>query len=120
MVHEKLIQDHPEIVKDLVRGISESVEWAETHRLDAARVAAPYFRQDERVVRYVLTEPPDRVSYRRLTPTDEEIQKIEDMALKAGILTRRIPMSELLDRRFIPAQILPARISVAQSPGPER
>lgn len=42
------------------------IEWTETHRLGAAKVAAPYFRQDERVVRYVLTQPPDRVSYRML------------------------------------------------------
>jgi ABC-type nitrate/sulfonate/bicarbonate transport system substrate-binding protein len=51
-------------VRDLVRGIAQSGEWAETHRTDAAKVVSPYFRQDERVVRYVLTQPPDRVSYR--------------------------------------------------------
>ena len=110
VVHERLIREQPEVVRDLVRGIAESGEWAETHRLEAAKVASPYFRQDEKVVRYVLTQPPDRVSYRMLTPTDEEMQRIHDMALKAGILERPIAMKDLLDRQFIPADIKAANI----------
>src|SRR5262245_62864549 len=109
---EKLIKERPAVVTDLVRGIAESGEWAETHRLDAAKVAAPYFRQDEKVVRYVLTQPPDRVSYRMLTPTDEDLQQIHDMALKAGILEKPIEMKDLIDRSFIPKEIKPAAISV--------
>jgi NitT/TauT family transport system substrate-binding protein len=112
VAHEKLIMERPAVVKDLVRGIAESGEWAETHRLDAAAVAAPYFRQDEKVVRYVLTQPPDRVSYRMLTPTDEEMQQIHDMALKAGILEKPIEMKDLIDRSFIPAEIKSAAIKV--------
>src|SRR5262249_3143452 len=112
VVHEKLIKARREVVKDLGRGIRESGQWAETHRLDAAKVAAPYFRQDEKVVRYVLTQPPDRVSYRMLTPTDEDLQKIHDMALKAGILEKPIEMKDLIDRSFIPAEIKPAAINV--------
>jgi len=112
VVHEKLIKERREVVKDLVRGIAESGEWAETHRLEAAKVAAPYFRQDEKVVRYVLTQPPDRVSYRMLTPTDEDLQKIHDMALKAGILEKPIEMKDLIDRSFIPEEIKPASITL--------
>ena len=112
VVHERLIREQPEVVRDLVRGIAESGEWAENHRLDAAKVASPYFRQDEKVVRYVLTQPPDRVSYRMLTPTDEEMQRMHDMALKAGILERPIQIKDLLDRQFIPADIKPANIVV--------
>jgi len=112
VVTEKLIKERPAMVKDLVRGIAESGEWAETHRLEAAKVAAPYFRQDEKVVRYVLTQPPDRVSYRMLTPTDEDLQQIHDMALKARILEKPIEMKDLIDRSFIPAEIKPAAINV--------
>lgn len=115
VVHEKLIRERPEVVRDLVRGIAESGEWADGHRLEAAKVVAPYFRQDEKLLRYVLTQPPDRVSYRMLTPTDEELQRIHDMALKAGILERPINMKDLIDREFIPASIKPADISVASA-----
>jgi NitT/TauT family transport system substrate-binding protein len=109
---EKLIKERPELIRDLVRGIAESGEWAETHRIEAAKVASPYFRQDEKVVRYVLTQPPDRVSYRMLTPTDQELQQIHDMALKARILERPIDMKDLIDRRFIPVEIKGANIAV--------
>jgi len=112
VAHEKLIAEHPEVVRDLVRGIAESGEWAETHRLDAAKVAAPYFRQDEKLVRYVLTQPPNRVSYRMLTPTDEDLGQIRDMGLRAGILEKRIEMRDLVDRSFIPSDIKPAQIDV--------
>jgi NitT/TauT family transport system substrate-binding protein len=116
VVTERLIDERPEVVRDLVRGIAESGEWAETHRLDAAKVASPYFRQDEKVVRHVLTHPPDRVSYRMLTPTDEDLQRIEDMGLQAGILEKRVPMAELIDRSFIPKEIKAANIQVTDAP----
>jgi NitT/TauT family transport system substrate-binding protein len=110
VVTEKLIDQKPAIVSDLVRGIAESGEWAETHRADAARLVSPYFRQDEGLVRYVLTQPPDRVSYRSLTPRDDEMQAIADMGLEAGILERRLDVTGLVDRRFIPPDIQPAPI----------
>ncbi len=114
VVTEKLLNEKPEVARDLVRGIAESGEWAERHRLDAAKLAAPFFRQDERVIRYVLTQPPDRVSYRQLTPTDKDLQSIQDMGIRLGVLKDPIPMSELIDRRFIPEHIEPARISVPE------
>ena len=113
VVTEKLIDERPAVVKDLVRGIAESGEWAERNRLGAAKVVSPYFRQDEALVRYVLTQPPDRVSYRMLTPSDEEMQKIADMGLAAGILERRLDVRELVDRRFIPTDIKPAQIDLS-------
>lgn len=112
VVHERLIQSRPAVVRDLVRGIAESGEWAETHRLDAAKIVSPYFRQDERVVRFVLTQPPDRVSYRMLNPSDEEMARIRDMGIEAGILTKKIEVTDLVDRSFIPADIKPASIEV--------
>jgi len=112
VVTEKLIAERPAVVRDLVRGIAESGEWAETHRLEAARLVSPYFRQDEALVRHVLTQPPDRVSYRMLTPEDDEMQKIADMGLEAGILERRLDMRELVDRQFIPTDIQAAPITL--------
>jgi NitT/TauT family transport system substrate-binding protein len=93
-----------------VRGIAESGEWAEQHRLEAAKVAAPYFRQDQKLLEFVLTRPPDRVSYRHLTPTDEDMQAIMKYAVKAGILKKPLDISDLVDRRFIPADIQAAKI----------
>jgi NitT/TauT family transport system substrate-binding protein len=116
VVTEDLIHNRPNVVKDLVRGIAESGEWAETHRLEAGKLVAPYFRQDAKLVQYVLTEPPDRVSYRQLTPKDDEMEKIRDMGIKLGVLTKKTPMSELIDRDFIPKTIKAANIVVPAEP----
>lgn len=111
VVREELIEERPEVVRDLVRGIAESGEWAEQNRLAAAKVAAPYFRQDQKLLEYVLTQPPDRVSYRHLTPTDQDMEMIHTYALKAGILQHPIDLTQLIDRRFIPEDIEPAKIT---------
>jgi NitT/TauT family transport system substrate-binding protein len=118
VVNEKLTKRRPQVARDLVRGIAQSGEWAETHRLEAAKVVFPYFRQDEKVVRYVLTQPPDRVSYRMLNPTDAEMEKIRDMGIQAGILKQRIPMSDLIDRSFIPSDIQPADVDMSTAGRP--
>ncbi len=115
VVSDKLIAEHPGQVRDLVRGIAESGEWAETHRLEAAQVAAPYFRQNEKLVRYVLTTPPDRVSYRMLTPTDADLQQIEDMAITAGLIKTPISMKDMVDRQFVPSVISPRQIAIDTS-----
>jgi NitT/TauT family transport system substrate-binding protein len=116
VVHEDLIRDHPEIVSDLVRGIAQSGAWAETHRAEAAKLASPYFRQDEKVLNYVLTADPHRVSYVQLTPTDEDLQQIQNMGLKLGLLKKQIPMRELIDRDFVPQNITAASIDASKIP----
>ena len=115
VVREELIAERPNVVHDLVRGIAESGEWAERNRLDAAKVAAPYFRQDQKLLEFVLTQPPDRVSYRHLTPTDEDLRAIMKYARKAGILRRDIDITDIVDRRFIPSDIEPAKITAPKS-----
>jgi NitT/TauT family transport system substrate-binding protein len=120
VVHEDLIKEHPEIVKDLVRGIAQSGAWAETHRAEAARLVSPYYRQDEKVLNYVLTSDPRRVSYVRLTPTDEDLQQIENMGLKMGLLKKQVAMSDLIDRDFVPQVITPALIDASRIPDPAR
>ncbi|MCW3120095.1 MAG: ssuA [Chitinophagaceae bacterium] len=119
VVHEDLIRDNREVVEDLVRGIAQSGAWAETHRAEAARLAAPYYRQDQKVLDYVLLSDPRRVSYVQLTPTDEDLQQIQDMGIKMGLLTKHIPMRELIDRDFVPQTITPALIDAAKIPDPQ-
>ncbi|MBS1749690.1 MAG: ABC transporter substrate-binding protein [Bacteroidetes bacterium] len=116
VVHEDLIKQNPDVVQDLVRGIAASGAWAETHRVEAAKLVSPYFRQDEKVLNYVLTSDPKRVSYVQLTPTDEDLQQIEYQGIKLKLLSKKIPMYELIDRKFVPNEIIPAPIDEASIP----
>ncbi len=113
VVHEDLIKEHPDQVRDLVSGIARSGAWADGHRLEAARIAAPMYRQDQKLLEYVLTTPKDRVSYSMLTPTDEDLQKIADAALAQKVLQKPCQVSDLVDRHFIPKDIQAADIKVA-------
>ena len=114
VVHEDLIRDKPEVVRDLVRGIVASGEWAQKNRGDAARLVSPYFGQNEKLMNYVLTQPADRVTFIHLNPTDAEMQKIMDMGISLNFLKVRTPMTELLDRSFIPDSIEPATIDLSR------
>ena len=116
VVHEDLIRDKPEAVRDLVRGIIDSGEWTELHRGDAAKLVAPYFRQDEKLLRYVLTQPNDRVTYRSLNPTDAEMQRIMDMGISLGFLKKKTLLSELMDRSFLPARADPPALDMTRMP----
>jgi NitT/TauT family transport system substrate-binding protein len=116
VVHEDLIRDKPEVVADLVRGIIASGEWTEQHRTDAAKLVSPYFRQNEALLRYVLTQPTDRVTYRNLNPTDAELQKIMDMGQSLGFLKKSIPLAELIDRRYIPTTVTPPQLDLSRMP----
>lgn len=112
VVHEDLITENPEVVRDLVRGIAESGKWVETHRKEAAKLVAPYYRQDQKLITYALTSRPQRVSYVNLSPNDKELQKIHDMALKMGILKKEMKMSEMVDTSFVPREIGDKEIDV--------
>lgn len=112
VVHEDLLRDKPEVVRDLVRGINESGEWTEQNREQAAKLVAPYFRQDEKLLAYVLTQPRDRVTYRNLNPSDEELLKIQDMGIALTFLKQKTPLSDLIDRSFFPEKIIPAKIDL--------
>ncbi len=114
VVSDTLIEREPEVVRDLVRGIASSGEWAETHRDEAAKVAAPYYKQDEKLIKYVLNDP-GRVSYRELTPGDDEMQKIVDMAVSARIISKPIPVKQFMDRQFVPKSIEAAKVDMADA-----
>ena len=112
VVHEDLIRDNPAVVNDLVRGIAASGAWAETHRAEAAKLVAPYYRQNEKVLHYVLTSNPKRVSYLQLTPGDHDLQQIGELALKMDLLKKPVAIESLVDRRFIPEHVNAAAISL--------
>lgn len=116
VVHEDLIRERREVVRDLVRGIIASGEWAQRNREGAARLVAPYFGQNEKLLRYVLTQPADRVTFVNLNPTDVEMQKIMDMGVSLGFLKENTPLGELLDRSFISPDIPEASIDLTRMP----
>jgi NitT/TauT family transport system substrate-binding protein len=104
VVSEKTINEHPEWVQQLVDGIAKSGLWLEKgmdNRMAAAEaVAKNYYNQNPRLLRYVLSKPPDRVTYSKLTLARADFEEIADRAVKAGILKRKLAFEEYADPRF--------------------
>lgn len=104
VVNETFLEEHPEQVQSLVTGIAKSGLWLEggmEHRLRAAEeVATQYYNQEPRLLRFVLSKPPDRVTYDNLRLARYEFQKIHDLALEAGILDGPVAFEKYADTRF--------------------
>jgi NitT/TauT family transport system substrate-binding protein len=104
VVSQKTIDEHPRWVQDLVTGIAKSGLWLEQgmdQRMKAAEtVATRYYNQEPRLLRYVLSTPPDRVRYDDLRLARADFQEIHDLALEAGILDGPIAFEEYADPRF--------------------
>lgn len=104
VVHEDTIVERRELVQEVVDGIAKSGKWLDDdmdHRLDAAVVAAEhYYFQDPELLKFVLSRPPDRVKYTRLTPLREDFEEIMDLGLEIGVLPRRIEFEEYVDDSF--------------------
>jgi NitT/TauT family transport system substrate-binding protein len=106
VVHEDIIRDHREWVQELVDGIAASGKWLDEdqqHRLDISdSVATKYYHQDPRLLRFVLSKPPDRVTYSNLALAREEFDQIVELAQEAGVLDGPLAFEEYADTTFVP------------------
>jgi NitT/TauT family transport system substrate-binding protein len=104
VVREDFIRDHPDQVQEMVNGIAQSGLWLDKsmdNRMKAAvSVAENYYNQDPRLLSFVLSKPPDRVTYTKLRLAREDFKEIERLALKAGVLDGPIAFEEYADTRF--------------------
>ena len=103
-VHEDAIRDHRAEIQKLVNGIAASGKWVDKsmdHRMDAAQfVATNYYNQNPRLLSFVLSKPPDRVTYTRLAPLRADFEEIERLAKEAGILKGTAHYDDYVDDSF--------------------
>lgn len=105
-VQEDAIRDHREDIQKLVNGIATSGKWLDknmTNRMDAAQfVATGYYNQNPRLLSFVLSKPPDRVTYSRLKPLRADFEEIEQLAKEAGIIDGTVRFEDYADDSFAP------------------
>lgn len=103
-VHEDEIRDHPERIQKLVNGIADSGLWLEDgmdNRMAAAQfVSKRYYNQHPRLLEFVLSKPPDRVKYDRLSLLRENFEEIEKLGKQSGILEGTVHFEDYVDTRF--------------------
>jgi NitT/TauT family transport system substrate-binding protein len=104
VVRQDVIDRRPAAVQALVDGIARSGLWLDEGRphreLAADFVGRYYFHQPVPLMRWVLTNPMDRVQYTRLSPLRADFDLVRDLMLESGLIRRRVEFDEYVDTRF--------------------
>ena len=109
-VREDAIRDRRDDVQRLVDGIARSGLWLDSdvnttlnHRMMAADfVSRHYYNYDPRLLRFVLSEPRDRVKYTNLSVQRPNFEEIEYYAKQAGIFKGTVTFDDYADTSFVP------------------
>lgn len=104
VVREDTIKAHPEWVQRLVDGIAKSGKWLEggmdNRMMAAENISRQYYNQKPELLRFVLSHPPDRVTYSNLMLARKDFEEIERLAKQAGILNGSITFEDYADPSF--------------------
>ncbi len=104
-VNENLIKTRRDAVQRLVDGIAKSGLWLDSspdHRMEAAEfVAQNYYHQNPRLLRFVLSKPPDRVKYTNLSIRRPDFEEIEALGRETGLLKGKTGFADYADPSFV-------------------
>lgn len=104
-VNENVITERREDVQRLVNGIARSGKWLDEtadHRMQAAEFTGKaYYHQDSKLLRFVLSKPPDRVKYTNLSLHRKDFEEIETLGREAGILDGSARFEDYTDTSFV-------------------
>jgi NitT/TauT family transport system substrate-binding protein len=117
-VRQELIDADRPTVQRLVNHVLAAGQWLEggsDNRHLAADLAArnEFFNQDSALIRYVMDNPRDRVTYGDLRLVRREFDELMELAYEARILTRRVRYEQYVDESFIQAY-RPTDIQIAK------
>lgn len=107
-VRERLIQENRPMVQALVNQILGAGLWLDAdpaNRDKAANIAArrEFFNQDPKIIKYVMENPSDRVTYGDLRMVRAEFEELMQLSLDAGTIEHPIPYETYVDESFAKA-----------------
>lgn len=105
-VREDLIRDDRALVQDLVNHVQSSGSWldaAPAHREKAVMIAArrTFFNQDPKILRFVMDNPYDRVTYGDLRMLRPEFDELMHLSLEARTIRRPVAYERYVDESFV-------------------
>jgi NitT/TauT family transport system substrate-binding protein len=115
-VREELIQTNRPLVQDLVNHVLGAGIWLDTQQANrdkAVAIAAGrnYFNQDPKIIKFVMENPTDRVTYGDLRMIREEFEELMQLSLEAGTIKHPIAYEKYMDESFAKAAT-PAAIQI--------
>ena len=104
-VREELIREDRALVQDLVNHVLGAGVWLDAkqaNRDKAVSIAAgrKFFNQDPNIIRFVMENPTDRVTYGDLTMIRAEFDELMQLSIEAGTLKRAVPYEKYVDESF--------------------
>jgi NitT/TauT family transport system substrate-binding protein len=104
-VREELIRENPAMVQDLVNQVLGAGTWLDQHpdnREKAVQIAAGpgYFNQDPKIIRFVMQNPADRVTYGDLRMIRTEFEELMELSMAAGTIKHPIAYEKYVDEQF--------------------
>jgi NitT/TauT family transport system substrate-binding protein len=107
-VREELIKANRPLVQDLVNYILGAGTWLDQrqeNRTKGVEVAAGrrYFNQDPNILRFVMENPTDRVTYGDLPLDRQEFDELMQLSIAAGTLSHPVPYEKYVDDSFVRA-----------------
>jgi NitT/TauT family transport system substrate-binding protein len=104
-VREELIQSSPELVQELVNQVLGAGVWLDEkqeNRDKAVAIAAgkDFFNQDPNILRFVMENPTDRVTYGDLRMIRSEFEELMQLSIEAGTIKKPIPYENYMDESF--------------------
>jgi NitT/TauT family transport system substrate-binding protein len=115
-VREELIQTNPAMVQDLVNFVLGAGVWLDTQQANrdkAVAIAAGrnYFNQDPNIIKFVMENPTDRVTYGDLRMIRSEFEELMQLSVEAGTIKHPIAYEKYMDETFAKAAA-PAAIAL--------
>lgn len=115
-VREELIKENRPLVQELVNYVQAAGNWLDStpaSREKAITIAAgrKYFNQDPNILRFVMQNPADRVTYGDLRMIRAEFDELMQLSIEAGTIKRPIAYENYVDDSFVKA-IKPVAISL--------
>ena len=107
-VREELIQSNPQLVQELVNYVLGAGQWLDAqqeNRNKAVAIAAgrEYFNQDPNIIRFVMENPTDRVTYGDLRMIRSEFEELMQLSIEAGTIKQPIAYEKYMDESFTKA-----------------
>jgi len=107
-VREELIKENRPLVQDLVNHVLGAGVWLDLkqdNRNKAVAIAAgrKYFNQDPNIIRFVMENPTDRVTYGDLRMIRAEFEELMQLSIDAGTLKSPVAYDKYMDESFAKA-----------------
>ena len=104
-VREELIAEQPALIQDLVDHVLGAGVWLDQqqgNRDKAVAIAAGrrFFNQDPKILKFVMENPTDRVTYGDLRMIRTEFEELMQLSLEAGTISHPIPYEKYMDETF--------------------